>query len=200
MTPCTDPVVDECGHTFERAAIMEVYQTAVAKNIDFLCPVSRQKIDVNKLFKNHALASAQDEVRKGVQNLVSKYKMNETERDKAIQSQFDAIQKRLDELEKRDKAWLQSAKKFTKAGEDIVDQHNLLEWKVKIQKKQLKNLDNASLMDNLYVLFYPSYRHTIKNRNIDEDDLKLLDKKVDHRLKLGMQSCLNDLKELTGEK
>ncbi|WP_075882579.1 hypothetical protein [Candidatus Protochlamydia sp. W-9] len=63
LQPFTDPVVDDCGHTFEREAIMEIYNRAIAKGIPFICPLDPTKIlDVTRFVKNYSLAVAQEKV------------------------------------------------------------------------------------------------------------------------------------------
>uniref|UniRef100_UPI0005A9597C hypothetical protein n=1 Tax=Candidatus Protochlamydia sp. R18 TaxID=1353977 RepID=UPI0005A9597C len=61
--PFTDPVVDDCGHTFEREAIMQIYNRAIAQGTPFICPLDPTKVlDVTRFVKNYSLAIAQEKV------------------------------------------------------------------------------------------------------------------------------------------
>ncbi|WP_213106031.1 hypothetical protein [Candidatus Protochlamydia amoebophila] len=63
LQPFTDPVVDDCGHTFEREAIMEIYNRAITQGTPFICPLDSTKVlDVTRFVKNYSLAITQENV------------------------------------------------------------------------------------------------------------------------------------------
>ena len=59
LAPITDPVIDACGHTFERSAI-----EAWLKKGNFTCPVSGAALEHTKLVTNYAIVDDDSEVQK----------------------------------------------------------------------------------------------------------------------------------------
>lgn len=180
MSTFKNPVVDECGHTFEEEAIMKIYQDSVTKQVPFLCPLSKKILDPTKFVKNFNLASAQEEVKAYVQGQqrfevrsIKLIQHHERERDLYINelrrsaSILDQYQKKVEALTASIgdfQSTMEEAGKVIETGETIAEDYNLLRKKFKVREDQLRNFEQASLLDRTWYLIDPSYSKTISGR------------------------------------
>lgn len=191
-----DPVVDECGHTFEREAIMEIYRLSIQNKVPFRCPLDRTKIlDVTRIVKNYNLAGAQTEVdscikqyqiyRETTAKKIQEYALEieklqkdsvareekRRQEDLERQQEHKAIQSLLGKYEKKledFKPLVQETVKVIDRSLEILDQNSKMRDKVVIQQKRQENLKFMSLFDKLSLIIWPNYIESISNRNITQ--------------------------------
>lgn len=196
----TNPVMDECGHTFEWEAIMEIYRLSIQNKVPFRCPLDRTKIlDVDRIVKNYNLAGAQTEVDSCIEQYqiyrkttIKKIQEYALEIEKS-QKDFAALQEkcRQENLERKQehKAFEALLVKYEKKLEDfkplvqetvkvidksleILDENSKMRDRVVIQQKRQENLKFMSLFDKLTLFVWPNHIETVSNRNITQAQRK----------------------------
>jgi len=90
-----EPVVDECGHTFERTTM---------STLKAICPMNNQPIDINNVRPNFNLIGAQaevKEVKKAYNNILTQLIKTHQKQLEINQKQLEVNQKQLEAYEKR---------------------------------------------------------------------------------------------------
>ncbi|CAF22773.1 NSE2 family E3 SUMO-protein ligase [Candidatus Protochlamydia amoebophila] len=187
LSPFVDPVVDECGHTFEQEAIMQIYNRAIARGTPFTCPMDPSKIlDVNKLVKNYNLASAQEEVEEFTKKYTSEKKtslelMKELMQEHKIEKREHKLE--IQKLLEDHKSFLEDfrplardAKESLNTSANILNQCSILKDKNTILEKKVKNFETMSAADRLFSYLFPRYNDAISTRNITLKEQELLNK------------------------
>ncbi|WP_075883446.1 U-box domain-containing protein [Candidatus Protochlamydia sp. W-9] len=187
LYPFTDPVVDECGHTFEREAIMEIYNRAIAEGNSFTCPLDPSKIlDVSKLIKNYNLADAKEEVDEFTKKHTSEKKtslglMKELMQEHKIERR--ECKTEMQKLISKHEQFLEDFRPLARDTEEslntsssILNQCSILKDKNVILEKKVKNLETMGLTDRIFSYLFPRYNDTISGRNITFKEQNDLDK------------------------
>ncbi|CAF24376.1 unnamed protein product [Candidatus Protochlamydia amoebophila UWE25] len=187
LYPFTDPVVDECGHTFEREAIMEIYNRAIAEGTSFTCPLNPSKIlDVSKLIKNYNLAGAKEEVDEFTKKHTSEKKtslelMKELMQEHTLERR--EYKTEMQKLISRHERFLEDFRPLARDTEEslntsanILNQCSILKDKNVILEKKVKNFETMSVADRLFSYLFPRYNEAISTRNITLEEQELLNK------------------------
>jgi hypothetical protein len=168
MEKFDDPVVDSCGHTFNKHHIVAHFKVRSKDGATFPCPLNPSKmLNINELTKNYSLVDA----------------MEETE--KVIAQNEKSLEDRITNLEnlfaKSMEATAKSNDKMSKQLEDLHDMYEKAEQLKsanKIRKRQAQNLLNMSLRDRINCVFFCSYLTEVQNRGIDRYELDYLTDRV----------------------
>ncbi|WP_075883635.1 hypothetical protein [Candidatus Protochlamydia sp. W-9] len=187
LSPFVDPVVDECGHTFERESIMQIYNRAIAGGTPFTCPLDPSKIlDVNKLVKNYNLAGAQEEVDEFTKKQTSEKKtslelMRELMQEHKIERREHKVE--IQKLLEDHKSFLEDFRPLARDAEEslntsanILNQCSILKDKNTILEKKVKNFETMNIADRLFSYLFPRYNDAISTRNITPEEQELLNK------------------------
>ena len=209
-----DPVVDECGHTFEREAILQIYQESVKKRVPFRCPLDRTKVlNVNKIVKNYNLASAQEEVKKEVKNLDDYHNFSQSKLFQALEENRRACEefkKALKENERQIQisreinqqfsstlrnfsSFIQEVDQSVTTSQNILNQQRTLKKKVEILKKENQNFKEANIWQRSVFLVYPTYAETISKRDITPLEEDILEQAEVNEEELSQQESDLDL-------
>ena len=148
--PFNDPVVDECGHTFERAAITDIYNNAIKKGIDFKCPISGNTLDFKRIVKNYNLSNVIPEIKKYVNK-------NEKRFDK-INSDIDFVKTEVKELK-------ENSNKQNRELNDTYGNFQIEMIRTFALENGCNNVINMGLFDRFISVFWPSHINTVFNKN-----------------------------------
>jgi hypothetical protein len=163
-----DPVIDACGHTFDRFWLTETCRLRSKDGINFPCPLDPSKtINITQVKKNYALADAMEETEKNEEEKIPLFL-----RMAKIEERFDT------EVIRHNEAMAAEQKRHNAEMADITDKAQTLKMQGKIRKRQNENLLNMSLGDRIHCVFFCSYLQDIQNRGIDDLELSILTDRV----------------------
>lgn len=154
LEPIMDPVVDECGHTFNRSTIDLIFRDTITGNAaDVIsCPISRQPIHRNRMVTNYAVKRAIE----------------------SPQNPIELILAKLESLEVSNKAIVASNKEQTESINSLAGQVTKLNKKFNIRSTQIENVMRLNFCDAFGLLTGCTKMQEIINRGISDDDIRLV--------------------------
>jgi DNA repair exonuclease SbcCD ATPase subunit len=168
MEKFDDPVVDSCGHTFNKHHIMAHFKVRSKDGSTFPCPLNPSKmLNVNELSKNYSLIDAMEETDKVIAQ-------TEKSLEERISNLENLFAKSLEQTEKNNR----KMSKNIEALSDMYEKAEQLKSANKIRKKQTQNLLNMSLRDRINCVFFCSYLTEVQNRGLDRFELDYLKDRV----------------------
>lgn len=148
LEPITDPVTDECGHTFNRSSLDLIFRGATETQ----CPMSRRPIHIDRMVTNYALKSIIENQSRG--------NMSDTSPS-------------LDSLANMMRQMMISQQSLMASHSRMETKIDLLDRKITIQGRQVNNVLNMSWCDKFGLVCGGDAREII-NRGLSDDDIRLV--------------------------